>query len=32
MKEKFQIISKDYYSNCLIESLRAKIKNPKKLN
>lgn len=25
----FKIISKDYYSNCLIEAIKAKIKNPK---
>ena len=24
----FEIISKDYYSNCLIEAIKAKIKNP----
>lgn len=27
MGEKFEIISKDYYSNCLIKALKAKIKN-----
>lgn len=26
-----KIISKDYYSNCLIEAIKAKIKNPKKI-
>lgn len=31
MGEKFKIISKDYYSNCLIEALKAKIKNWKKV-
>lgn len=25
--DKFKIISKDYYSNCLIEAIRAKLKN-----
>ena len=25
----FEIISKDYYSNCLIEAIKAKIRNPK---
>ena len=29
MSEKFKIVSNDYYSNCLIESIKAKIKNPK---
>ena len=27
--EKFEIVSDDYYSNCLLEAVKAKIKNPK---
>ena len=27
MSEKFEIISKDYYSNCLIEAIKAKLKD-----
>ena len=27
--EKFKIITPDYYSNCLIEAIKAKIKNPR---
>ena len=27
MSEKFQIISKDFYSNCLIEAIKAKLKD-----
>ncbi len=27
MSEKFEIISKEFYSNCLIEAIRAKLKN-----
>lgn len=27
--EKFEIVSNDYYSNCLIEAVKAKINNPK---
>lgn len=26
---KFEVLSKDYVSNCLIEAIKAKIKNPK---
>lgn len=28
---KFEIISKDFYSNCLIEAIKAKIKNRKQI-
>ena len=29
MANKFEIISKEYHSNCMIEALKAKIHNPK---
>lgn len=31
MSDKFEIISKDYYSNCLIEAVKAKLKNWKQI-
>ena len=28
-KQSYEIVSKEYYSNCMMEALKAKIHNPK---